>query len=78
MKAAAEQRDEEPVAARRLDAQDADTRIAARADIPRRHADQKHERSSAKNNAVGSVHAIQEKFMMILHQTLPRAKPLAM
>ena len=72
---AAEQRDEQPVAARRLEAQDADARIAAgRGVFPDRHP-ASSSAMTQKNSAVGSVQAIHEKLIGSLLTPSPGRSP---
>src|SRR5690606_25088792 len=71
---ATEQRNEKPVAARRLEAQDADARIAARREIfPHTHADQQQKDGGEEGGGRPRPGHPGE-----VHHTLPRAKPLAM
>jgi hypothetical protein len=70
---AAEQRDEETVAARRLEAQDADARIAARRGIfPHRH-QREQQGDGQEEQRVGNVQAIQPPEISGANQS--RARP---
>lgn len=76
---AAEQRNEQPVAARRFEPQQAEAGIAAgRETFPDPHANQQHSDGSEKA-AVCQVHAIQVKSgIFIMVKPSPAQSPLAM
>ena len=73
---AAEQRNEQAVAARRVEAEDAAPRTAARRRDSQTVMPHSSRKMTTKKVAVCQVHAIQE--VEDPSHTLPRAKPLAM